>query len=240
MARSLDEEASLKRALMIILWMAVLAFLLFIARGPLQRLHAVVRLWRGELRPPLLVPVAGVRRTSLSDSWGAARGAGRKHEGIDIFAPCGRPVLSATEGFVMSVGDNNLGGHVVWILGPGGTWHYYAHLSRFANLRRWDYVQIGDTVGYVGDTGNAKGGPCHLHYGIYRGGVAHNPYPYLVPSSGKSRSKVRQTLTGKMVSASLDGGTATLKRDGPPQYTGPWGVVPEKGVTSWLKTHIRI
>lgn len=168
--------------------MAVVSLLL-VAKTPLQRLQAVVRLWNEELQPPLQVPVNGVTRSALMDSWGAVRGGGRRHEGIDIFAPCGRPVLSATAGMVMSVGENTLGGQVVWVLGPGGSWHYYAHLSRYADIRRWDYVQSGDILGFVGTTGNAAGGPCHLHYGIYRNGVAEDPYPYLREQAPAKRKR---------------------------------------------------
>lgn len=161
-------------------WIAVLVALLLLARTPLERLYTLVRLYRTELRAPLMVPVQGVRRSALIGSWGAARSGGRSHEGIDIFAKCGRPAVSATEGIVFQVGTNNLGGKVVWVLGPGGTFHYYAHLSRYASISRWDHVQPGDILGYVGATGNAKGTPCHLHYGIYRKGQAQDPYPFLL------------------------------------------------------------
>jgi murein DD-endopeptidase MepM/ murein hydrolase activator NlpD len=71
-----------------------------------------------------------------------------------------------------------LGGNVVWIFGPGGQRHYYAHLERFADLRPGDLVMPGDIVGYVGNTGNARGTPPHLHYGIYAS-RAVNPFPLL-------------------------------------------------------------
>jgi peptidoglycan LD-endopeptidase LytH len=154
---------------------------------------AIVRLYRQELQPPLLIPVAGVHRSALIDSWGQPRSGGRRHEGIDIFAPCGHAVVSATDGVVTSVGENHLGGHVVWVLGPGGSMHYYAHLSRFGNVRRWDFVHAGDTLGYVGNTGNAAGGPCHLHYGIYKG-QAQDPYPFL---TGTAKKVPRESATGE-------------------------------------------
>ncbi|MFD2367862.1 M23 family metallopeptidase [Pseudoduganella sp. GCM10020061] len=128
------------------------------------------------------VPVAGVRPAALRDTWGAARSGGRQHEGIDIFARRGTPVLSATEGIVMRVGTNRLGGQVVWVLGPGGQRHYYAHLDRFADVRPGMRVEAGRTLGYVGTTGNARGTPPHLHYGIYSAGGASNPYPLLRPT----------------------------------------------------------
>lgn len=140
----------------------------------------MARLSTEDLQPPLLVPVEGITRSDLVDTWRAARSGGRTHEGIDIFAACGHPVVSATEGIVLSRGENSLGGQVVRVFGPGGSRHYYAHLSRFADVRRGDHVHPGDTLAYVGNTGNAAGGPCHLHYGIYVGNEARNPYPYLV------------------------------------------------------------
>ena len=116
---------------------------------------------------------------SLTDTWGGARSGGRKHEGIDIFAPRDTPVRATTEGVVLNVGPNNLGGRTVMILGPGGQRHYYAHLERYPRLSPGDWVEAGDVVGYVGDSGNAKGTPPHLHYGIYTTQGAVNPYPLL-------------------------------------------------------------
>lgn len=172
----------MKRFLATAAVLLILGGLLALAFPPLRRLPTVVSLLREELAPPLAVPVAGVRPAQLADTWGAARSGGRRHEGIDIFAPCGRPVVSATRGMVLGTGQNTLGGQVVRVLGPGGTVHYYAHLSGFADVRGGDVVQPGDTLGYVGDTGNARGTPCHLHYGVYeRAGGARNPYPLLAP-----------------------------------------------------------
>ncbi|MEM6327048.1 MAG: M23 family metallopeptidase [Bacteroidota bacterium] len=136
------------------------------------------------MTPPdtLPVPVVGVAPRDLADTWGAARSGGRRHEGIDIFAPRGTPVVSATEGVVSRVGGNVLGGTVVGVVGPGREWHYYAHLDAHApDLAEGQRVAPGDTLGFVGATGNAVGTPPHLHYGIYRVGGAVNPYPRLAP-----------------------------------------------------------
>ncbi|MEO8033118.1 MAG: M23 family metallopeptidase [Acidobacteriota bacterium] len=128
----------------------------------------------------LPVPVEGVRSRQLADSWGGPRPGGRHHQGIDIFAKRGQPVLAATPGIVMKVGTNELGGQIVKVLGPGLEWHYYAHLDRFGSFRAGSVVKSGDILGYVGNTGDARTTPCHLHYGIYsRLGVATNPYPRL-------------------------------------------------------------
>ena len=127
----------------------------------------------------LPVPVEGVRQRALRDTWGGARSEGRKHEGIDIFAKRGTPVVSTTEGIVSQVGTNRLGGLVVWVLGPGGQRHYYAHLDSYSDVEPGMRIEAGRVLGHVGDTGNAKGTPPHLHYGIYDTGGAINPYPLL-------------------------------------------------------------
>lgn len=127
----------------------------------------------------LPVPVQGVRPRALRDTWGGARSEGRRHEGIDIFARRGTPVVSSTEGIVTRVGSNRLGGLVVWVLGPGGQRHYYAHLDSYADVEPGMRIEAGRVLGYVGDTGNAKGTPPHLHYGVYDTGGAINPYPLL-------------------------------------------------------------
>lgn len=117
---------------------------------------------------------------SLTDTWGAARSQGRSHEGIDIFAERNTPIQATTHGVVRKVGENNLGGRVVVIVGPGGAGHYYAHLEDYADIEVNDWVEAGDIIGYVGDSGNAKGTPPHVHYGIYINGSAVNPYPLLI------------------------------------------------------------
>ena len=131
----------------------------------------------------LPIPVDGVQRTQLKDTWGAARSGGRQHEGIDIMAPRGTKVYSATDGLVADLKDNNLGGKVIWMLGPNNSWHYYAHLDQHKRgLKVGDYVKKGTHIGYVGNTGNARATAPHLHYGLYlqgKGRGAVNPYPYL-------------------------------------------------------------
>src|SRR5437764_6122668 len=126
--------------------------------------------------PPVhvVIPVKGVTPHRLANSWGNPRSGGRRHEGIDIFAPGGTAVLSATRGIVTRGGTNTLGGQVVWVLGPGLEWHYYAHLDRYGEFHPGDIVHAGDVLGYVGTTGNARGGPPHLHYGIYGRSGAEN------------------------------------------------------------------
>lgn len=145
--------------------------------------QAGIEAWRlARLPAPtaLPVPVEGVAARRIADTWGAARSGGRRHQGVDIFAKRGTPVRSATRGVVMDINDYGLGGKHVWIIGPGGERHYYAHLDGFApGMARFDRVAPGTLLGFVGDTGNARGTPPHLHYGIYAAAGAHNPWPLL-------------------------------------------------------------
>jgi len=131
----------------------------------------------------LPIPVEGIKSQNLTDTWGASRSAGRTHEGIDIMASRGTKVYSTTEGVITSLKGNNLGGTVIWIIGPSGAYHYYAHLNDHRRgLKEGDYVKRGELIGYVGNTGNARHTAPHLHYGLYlsgKGRGAVNPYPYL-------------------------------------------------------------
>ena len=145
--------------------------------------HIANRLKAMSLPTRLPIPVENVKTRHLKDTWGASRSSGRTHEGIDILAPKGTKVYSTTDGLIGSMKDNNLGGKVIWILGPAGTWHYYAHLDAHKRgLKQGDFVKKGAHIGYVGNTGNARHTAPHLHYGLYlsgRGRGAVNPYPYL-------------------------------------------------------------
>ena len=126
------------------------------------------------------VPVEGVAASRIADTYGAPRGRDRRHQGVDIFAARGTPVLSATPGLVLSVRDQGLGGKQVWVLGPAHERHYYAHLDDWAPLlRAGDRVRAGTPLGTVGDTGNARGTPPHLHYGVYAADGAIDPLPRL-------------------------------------------------------------
>jgi murein DD-endopeptidase MepM/ murein hydrolase activator NlpD len=134
-------------------------------------------------KPPyqkLEMPVQGVSKSQVADSWHVPREGDRLHEGQDIFAKRGTPVLSATDGYVVRIGENNLGGQTISVLGAGGRVYYYAHLDSYAaNLSTGDYVTTQTVLGYVGNTGNAAGGPTHLHFGVYTQQGAINPLPLL-------------------------------------------------------------
>ncbi|KRG71185.1 hypothetical protein ABB29_03085 [Pseudoxanthomonas dokdonensis] len=163
--------------------MAILAALLLwlmSAVPALQRPGLLWELWRSAPPQTVLVPVDNVRAQDIADTWGGARSGGRGHQGVDIFAPRGTPVRSVGPGIVLQVGHNTLGGNVVWVLGRGRQRHYYAHLDSFGPVSRGDLIESGQLLGHVGDSGNAKGTPTHLHYGIYVPGQgAINPWPML-------------------------------------------------------------
>ena len=122
-------------------------------------------------------PVQGKNSKAIQSVWGDERDGGkRSHEGVDIFAARGTPVLAPIEGVITSVRDRGLGGKQVWMRDPERDWNlYFAHLDSqlVSNLQR---VNPGDTLGFVGNTGNARTTAPHLHFGIYQNG-AINPFP---------------------------------------------------------------
>ena len=143
-----------------------------------------------ELRRMLIVPVEGVARAQLTDTYAESRGT-RVHEALDIRAPRGTAVLSAADGKLMRLFDSKTGGLMVYASDPTDRFVLlYGHLDRYAqNLRDGMPLKQGQVIGYVGTTGNAPVGTPHLHFGILRGkpsaswsrGTAVNPYPLLVP-----------------------------------------------------------
>jgi len=160
---------------------AVVALLAYVAWPWLKNAIYMGELLAEEPARTLPVPVKGVAMRAVRDTFGAPRPGDRTHQGIDIFAPRGTPVVSTTRGLVARIGENSLGGTVVWVLGPGGDRHYYAHLHSVADIKTGQRVLPGDVLGTVGTTGNARGTPPHLHYGIYRrGNGAINPFPLLM------------------------------------------------------------
>ncbi len=140
----------------------------------------------------LMLGVSGAKQ--IADTWHALRGTDRVHEGQDIFAPKGTPVYSATEGYVYNIGENNLGGQTVSVIGAGGRVYYYAHLDSYApGLAQGDYVTTQTMLGYVGTTGNAQPTPPHLHFGIYTASGAINPLPLLTDRTLPTNAKAKGT-----------------------------------------------
>ncbi|MGN6375301.1 MAG: M23 family metallopeptidase [Sphingomonas sp.] len=140
--------------------------------------------------PPLTVPVAGVTRSQLTDSWGDPRGGGaRQHEGTDIMAAAGTPVVAAGPGTIEKLFQSHLGGTTLYERSADGQWqYYYAHLSGYApGVHEGQRVTAGTLLGYVGDTGDAAPGAYQLHFGVSRmqpgegwwQGTPVDPYPLL-------------------------------------------------------------
>lgn len=140
------------------------------------------------LSAALVVPVVGVERAQLVDSFTDGRGE-RVHEAIDILAPRGTPVVSATEGTLLRMFDSRPGGLMVYATDASRRFILlYGHLDGYApGLQDGMRLERGQVIGYVGSTGNASPETPHLHFGILRGepavswseGVAVNPFPLL-------------------------------------------------------------
>ncbi|WP_326524424.1 M23 family metallopeptidase [Sphingomonas sp.] len=144
----------------------------------------------------LVVPVAGVAPRQIADTWGHSRAGGeRAHQGTDIMAPGGTPVLAAAAGTVEKLFDSDAGGRTLYVRSPDRRWsYYYAHLAAYApGIGEGQGVRAGQHIAFVGDTGNAGAGNFHLHFGIARmrpderwwQGEPVNPYPLLVGSAAR-------------------------------------------------------
>jgi hypothetical protein len=127
----------------------------------------------------LVVPVLfGVSTKDITSNFGDPRdGGSRSHEGLDILAPLGTPIISPTVAVVTGRGTWTGAGKYIQTANPGDERFVYMHLDAFADIREGDELQVGDLIGYVGDTGNARGGPAHLHLEIREGRRATDPYP---------------------------------------------------------------
>jgi murein DD-endopeptidase MepM/ murein hydrolase activator NlpD len=127
-------------------------------------------------------PVQGP--VSFTDTFGSPRGNGRRHQGNDLFSPGGTPLVAVTDGSVFFQGDPN-GGNAAYVQGHDGNTYYYAHLSDYVGGAR--SVSAGELIGHVGNTGDAAGGPTHLHFEIRPGGPngrAIDPYSTLAAHCG--------------------------------------------------------
>lgn len=137
----------------------------------------------------LIIPVAGVRPDQLHDTFSESRSEGRIHDAIDIPAPLGTPVLAAADGKIVKLLNSERGGITIYQLSADQKFiYYYAHLDRYAEgLTEGHFAKQGETIAYVGDSGNAGAGNYHLHFSIalvsdpkrYWEGVNINPYPLL-------------------------------------------------------------
>ena len=137
----------------------------------------------------LEMPVKGMRLSDARDTFNEARAGERRHEATDIMAQRGTPVLAVEDGAIKKLFLSKPGGITVYEFDPSEHYcYYYAHLERYAaGLKEGMSVRKGDTIGYVGTTGNAPPGTPHLHFGItvigkdkrWWGGTPIDPYPLL-------------------------------------------------------------
>ena len=158
--------------------------------------------------PMYFFPVSGGTNKSVQSFWADPRDSGsRSHEGVDIFAPKGTPVVAVSDGSISSTGERGLGGKQVWLRdGLFGKRVYYAHLDSIA-VSAGKSVKMGDTLGFVGNTGNAKTTDPHLHFGIYRNRGAVNPYPYI------KLTDIQQVKdTSKVVKGTISKNKADLRK----------------------------
>ena len=127
--------------------------------------------------PPF--PVAGL--AYWTDDWHACRdGCSRLHEGLDIFAQSGTPLVSSADGFVSQKLVGELSGISVEITDDAGVQYFYAHMSAWAEgIEVGQRVTTGQLLGYMGNTGNAISTPPHLHYEIQPGGIPAPPKPHV-------------------------------------------------------------
>ncbi|HXG59150.1 MAG TPA: M23 family metallopeptidase [Thermoanaerobaculia bacterium] len=146
----------------------------------------------------LRMPVVGVRSSDLDDTWHAPRdGGARLHKGIDIFARKGTPVVAVADGIISFIGVQPKGGHSIWLTTEGGTSFYYAHLERWApGIYEGMEVQAGDLLGFVGNTGNARRTPPHLHFAINQNDEMVNPFPILSRAVTVARARVHVEIGG--------------------------------------------
>lgn len=116
----------------------------------------------------LMIPVAGIKREQLRDTFMDSRSEGRVHYAIDIIAPLGTPVLAVADGEIAKFFDSQRGGITIYQRSADQHFiYYYGHLQKRAdNLREGDFVKQGTIIGYVGDTGNSGAGNYHLHFSI--------------------------------------------------------------------------
>jgi len=196
------------------------------------------------IAPTLAFPVSGGRENDVGSRWGAERDGGvRSHQGIDIFAKRGTPVIAAAAGVVRRVDETGLGGKVVWLTDDAGNRLYYAHLDT-QTVSGGERVESGDTLGTVGNTGNAITTPPHLHFGVYRRGEgALDPWWFVYrPRVTEPRLAVDTARYGDWVRTRSEG---VVLRPGPeagdregvllPRYTAARVVA---AVGSWYRVRL--
>lgn len=168
-----------------------------------------------EIAKQLIYPVTGTK-SNIGSVWGDERDGGRrKHEGIDIFAAKGTDVVAISDGVIEVVGNDDIGGNNITLQPHDYEWNaYYAHLDK-VYVNPGQRVKKGELIGTVGNTGNAKTTPAHLHFGIYTNSGAIDPLPY-VKTSPKITVPVQpdKTETSKIPAPKQPSGSVSKKSNG--------------------------
>jgi len=122
-----------------------------------------------------------LKPSGFANTWGARRSGGRRHKGTDVMASCGAPVLAVTDGTIQNLSSGGNGGVMLYLRATNGDVFFYAHLRSYApGIRVGAPVKTGQLIAYNGNSGNARGGPCHVHFEWHPGGGRPvNPYPLL-------------------------------------------------------------
>lgn len=157
---------------------------------------------------------------TFTDSYGDPRSGGRRHAGVDIFAPLGTPIYSPVSGRVAGAGnDGGYGGNRVWVVGDDGRAYYFAHLAAIT-ANAGDVIQRGLQLGTVGNTGNAASTPPHLHFSVNRAVGPEDPVvnPYSIIDRAMRFDTQAAPVVGSSGSTGPDAGTAAPARQG-----GIWG-----------------
>src|SRR5829696_5353080 len=165
----------------------LLAFSSFSFDNPSSRVNSIATVSKS-----LAFPVAG-SKSKIKDLWGSSRGGGvRKHKGIDIHARKGTPVVAVCDGLIVKRNYTPTGGKTLWLKSAGYGWKaYYAHLDRQL-VKEGQWVRKGQVIGTIGNTGNARTTPSHLHFGISQGQKWVNPLPYVKSAPKLAASKLQK------------------------------------------------
>jgi murein DD-endopeptidase MepM/ murein hydrolase activator NlpD len=155
----------------------------------------------------LLVPVAGADMSKVADSFDDGRSGDRTHHAIDILAPRGTPILAADDGKILRMSSNNLGGITMYTVDPANRLvYYYAHMDHYNDaMSPGRTIVKGDTLGFVGTTGDAPKDTPHLHFqvmawpadGKYWNGVPIDPYQALGGATHLAHAKDARQAGGQ-------------------------------------------
>ncbi|MBU8892338.1 MAG: M23 family metallopeptidase [Bacteroidales bacterium] len=148
-----------------------------------------------EKESSLLFPVIGKNRNDIQSFFGDPRDGGRRiHHGVDIFAKRNTDVITSADGYITRTGSGRIGGKYVWTYYPSlGINCYYAHLETIA-VKGGLKIKAGTKIGTVGNTGNAKYTPPHLHFGIYQSGIGPiDPY-YFIATENETPEQITASM----------------------------------------------